>query len=143
MQITERIKLQIEEWRKRLIDLTRKNHLIYFNSSKKNILEVQQPELVTIFNKLFDGDNLNIFLPEEEKENNLVLQQEGFSKDIMNGNGKVPKDNEIVFTIKDRKELERRLRVIFRRAYSEYQEKGIWTSAFVFDNNKNKHNNSI
>ena len=46
------LKLRIEDWKSRLIDLSKRNRLLYFKPSKRGSLSISHPDMVTIFNKL-------------------------------------------------------------------------------------------
>lgn len=74
-----KILLQIEEWKKRLIDLTRRNQLIYFNSTKKSNLEINHPAFEDLFSKLFNEKTFDVWLP---PENNMLKYLRFGSKEL-------------------------------------------------------------
>ena len=137
MPISERARLQVEEWRKRLIDLTKRNQLIYFSPSRKSILEIEHPDHNTIFDSLVDEKELDVWLPEEESDEETLEEQQEFSNTILNKPDQKDykkerlKENEVSFTLNDRKQIEKRLKAISRKAQTDYNEKGIWTSVIV------------
>ena len=124
------ILLQIEEWKKRLIDLTRRNQLIFFDRSKKNLLEIKQPNCETIFENLRNEKGFDVWLPPEKKEDMegaLGKSNDLFEEEIVDQ----PDENDLAFTLDKRKDIEKRLKTIFRRASSDYQEKGLRTSVIA------------
>ena len=133
--MVNKVILQIEEWKKRLIDLTRRNQLIFFSIARRNILEIKHPSLEKVFEKLFNEKKFNVWLPPKEddedpenpgKQSSLIdTQPEEGEKEV------VLKENEIAFTLDQRKDIEKRLKTIYRKASSDYHEKGIRTSIIV------------
>ena len=123
------ILLQIEEWKKRLIDLTRRNQLIFFDRSKKNLLEIKQPNCETIFENLKNEKGFDVWPPEKEEgiEGASGKPNDLFEEEIADQ----PDENDIAFTLDKRKDIEKRLKTIFRRASSDYQEKGLRTSVIA------------
>src|SRR3990172_13107479 len=47
-----RTKLHIEEWKQKLIDLTRRNRLLYFKRTKSSTLVISQPDTQAVFDRL-------------------------------------------------------------------------------------------
>ena len=130
--------LQIQEWKKRLIDLSHRNRLIYFNPSNKTILEVIQPPLQDMLTRLVDEDRFNVWMPEEkdQDENDTdgsskeLFPEEPIITDVQTK--KLPKDNDVVFAIDDGTELKKRIKRLYRWSASDYHEKGIRTTFIAF-----------
>src|SRR3990170_1309222 len=58
----------IEEWKSRLIDLSRKNRLLYFKHSNRGNLSVSSPDTETVFSKLVHRKrSLEFWLPPDEQ----------------------------------------------------------------------------
>ncbi|MFA5350203.1 MAG: DUF3320 domain-containing protein [Candidatus Omnitrophota bacterium] len=112
----EKILKQIEEWRKRLIDLSRRNQLIFFNEKRKNLLEISKPELIELWEKISAGKEIDVWLPPEDEDESPRKA------------AKEPRPNDVVFTLDTKKDIEKRLKSIYRRALSDYSEKGTRTS---------------
>ena len=131
-----RILLQIEEWKKRLIDLTRRNQLIFFSTTRKNILEIKHPSFEKVFEKLFNEKKLSVWLPpkEDDKDSENPDKQSLFAEMQLEEVKKeaVLRENEIAFALDLRKDIEKRLKTIYRKSSSDYHEKGIRTSIIVF-----------
>ena len=124
------ILLQIEEWKKRLIDLSRRNQLIFFDQSKKNLLEFKLPNCETIFENLRNERGFDIWLPPEKKEDidgALESPDDFFEEESTDQ----PDEDDLVCSLDRRKDIEKRIKTIFRRAASDYQEKGLRTSVIA------------
>ena len=111
-----RVLLQIDEWKKRLIDLSRRNPLVYFKTDRKTILKLAAPKPEEIFKTLFSEKSCQVYLPPAPDAEEKTL----------------PKDDELVFETADHDEAEKRLKTIYRKAESDFQEKGIRTSILTF-----------
>jgi hypothetical protein len=58
---------RLEDWKSRLIDLSRKNNLLYFKKNKRGNLEVTQPDQQAVFNALvLKKRKLEFWMPQEE-----------------------------------------------------------------------------
>ena len=58
---------RLEDWKSRLIDLSRKNNLLYFKKNKRGNLAVTQPDQQTVFNSLvLKKRKLEFYMPQEE-----------------------------------------------------------------------------
>ncbi|RJS84035.1 DUF4011 domain-containing protein [Candidatus Bathyarchaeota archaeon] len=47
-----RVRRRIRDWKRRLIDLSRRNRLIYFRPTKRGNLSISHPDIYSIFNRL-------------------------------------------------------------------------------------------
>jgi len=67
-----RVKRHIEEWKQKLIDLTRRNRLTYFKKTKSSTLVISQPDSQTVFDRLVikEAKWEFWFPPKEEEEAN-------------------------------------------------------------------------
>ncbi len=43
---------RVEDWKSRLIDLSRRNNLLYFHKNKRGSLSISQPDMQAVFNSL-------------------------------------------------------------------------------------------
>ena len=60
---------RLEDWKSRLIDLSRKNNLLYFKKNKRGNLAVTQPDQQEVFNALVLKKRILVFwLPQEESK---------------------------------------------------------------------------
>ena len=69
--MNERIDSCINEWKRRLIDLTRRNRLIYFVPKRSSSLQIVEPTPSEVFNRfVIEEKPLKCFIPEEDDESN-------------------------------------------------------------------------
>ena len=65
--VTSQPMKRVEDWKSRLIDLSRKNNLLYFKKNKRGNLPISQPDPQAIFNALvLKKRRLEFWLPPEE-----------------------------------------------------------------------------
>ena len=68
---------RVEDWKSRLIDLSRRNNLLYFRKSKRGNLTITQPESQKIFDLLVLKNNrLEFFFPPEEPSDETEILSE-------------------------------------------------------------------
>ena len=120
------IEKRIEEWKHKLIDLTRRNRLLYFRKTKRSTLEIYQPNISSIFKRLFlQEKKWKFWLPpkdEQHKNVELLSQTEKLENLIKKT---IPKKDDLVCKKTERNDLELSLKNIYRRARTEEQERGI------------------
>jgi Protein of unknown function (DUF4011)/REase_MTES_1575/AAA domain/Protein of unknown function (DUF3320) len=63
-QITDRL----EDWRRRLIDLSYRNRLIKYAVTRASTLEIESPEIATLFDDLDGGKPWNFYFPPEDED---------------------------------------------------------------------------
>ena len=69
--ITNRIDSCINEWKRRLIDLTHRNRLIYFVPRRSSSIQIAEPSPSDVFNRLVTEEKpLRCFIPEDDEEVN-------------------------------------------------------------------------
>jgi len=111
---------RIEDWKSRLIDLSRRNNLLYFKRTRSN-LAVSNPDPETVFQKLVSKKKkLEFWVPPEEETapgiNSGREQPSGAQK---------PTANQLVCNGIARKDLENTLKNLNRRSLSDYRERGV------------------
>ncbi len=122
---------RIEDWKSRLIDLSKRNNLIYFHKTKRGNLPISSPDAETIFNGLVTKKrHLEFWLPPQEKlekpdENNKeefknAADQASTLKEL-----KQPKQNQLVSENFKRTDLEKILKNLQRRSLLDYRERGV------------------
>ncbi|MCW4047392.1 MAG: DUF3320 domain-containing protein [Candidatus Bathyarchaeota archaeon] len=116
---------RIEDWKSRLIDLSRRNNLLYFIPSKRGSLFISRPNADTVFNRLVvRRRRLRFWYPPEEQKN-----QDARLQPDLNGSAVVDKDgsasNRLVCEGVSRVDLERTLKNLNRRSLSDYRERGV------------------
>ncbi len=105
---------RVEDWKLRLIDLTRRNRAIYFQPTKTSTITLIEPNTDTIYNKLLTKNGVwSIWQPPphipDETPKTAYLR----------------KSNELLPAWSDENQLEKTLRNLIRRSHSEYTERGI------------------
>jgi len=82
MTETNIIEKRIEEWKSRLIDLTKSNRLLYFRKTKRSTLEIYRPDIKIIFKRLFLQEKPWKFWmpPQEDSEQNQKMTIENISQ---------------------------------------------------------------
>ncbi len=73
---------RIEEWKRRLIDLTRKNRLLYFKQSKSLTLRISSPDAQTLYQRVYlDEKPLKFLVPfDNDLKNDDVLAESNDQK---------------------------------------------------------------
>ncbi|MFZ5898011.1 MAG: DUF3320 domain-containing protein [Bacillota bacterium] len=113
------IERRIEEWKQRLIDLSRRNRLLYFRSGLRgSYLWVLQPDPDLVFWRLFGNEEyLGFWLPPgKEEDDSPGAPRRRFSQ---------PAEHELVIKGLTREELQRKLKTLYRRATTDYRERGV------------------
>src|ERR1043166_2807990 len=96
----------LERWRNNLIDLTRRNPLLNLKAGRSSYLEIALPDLTTVYTHLVtQGKTWSFCFPPE----------------------KALKEGETLTTEPDRQGLLRTLTNLYRRAATDYRERGIHT----------------
>jgi very-short-patch-repair endonuclease len=139
---------RVEDWKSRLIDLSKRNNLLYFRKNKRGNMLISQPDPQTIFNTLvLKKRRLEFWLPPEETktlEKPEKTQTKGKGKvktaKIATADSKVagkeeltsvpeepkrPSANQLVSGSLSRQELERNLKGLQWRSLLDYRERGV------------------
>jgi hypothetical protein len=138
-----KIEARIAEWKRRLIDLTRRNRLLFFTSTRSSTLNVIEPSPEEVFQRLVVDEKPWMFFipPEEEDEedqgesgNNLdlPLMTAGFESGQSSPNRPARKANELICRAKEARRLRAVLRNVHRRSRSDFEERGVRILHMVF-----------
>ncbi len=115
---------RIEDWKSRLIDLSRRNNLLYFKPSKRGNLSVSRPNMERVFNRLaLRKRRLEFWYPPETD----MRKQQSPSKtnlSLLNGTTN-PKAKQLVCGETSRSDLEKILKNLHRRSLLDYRERGV------------------
>jgi very-short-patch-repair endonuclease len=121
-QFTSIVTGRIEDWKSRLIDLSRKNNLLYYRRTRRGSLAITRPDSDTVFERLvLKGGYWQFWLPPEEpKEASLTdeLHSPLPAKPFLRA-------NELQCEGQDRAEMQRTLTNLQRRSLSDYRERGV------------------
>ena len=133
---------RVEDWKQRLIDLSRRNNLLYFHKNKRGNLTVTQPDMQAVFNALvLRKKRLEFWLPpEEETEGPQAaekLKGKGKAKAVKTAKAAVkdasampeeqkrPTASQLVCGSLSRAEVERTLKSLQWRSLLDYRERGV------------------
>jgi len=115
---------RIEDWKSRLIDLSRRNNLLYFKPSKRGNLSVSRPNMETIFNRLvLRKRKLEFWYPPEEAEG-FQGKPQSANLSFLSEKDR-PAANQLVCDGISRTDLERVLKNLHRRSLLDYRERGV------------------
>ena len=113
----------IEEWKSRLIDLSRRNKLLYFKHAAKGNLLISSPDAETVFNRIVNRNrSLEFWLP--PKQDASIKRDERNILDLI-GQTEKPTPFQLVCNDVSREDLERILKKFNRRSLSDYRERGV------------------
>jgi hypothetical protein len=104
----------LERWRSDLVDLSRRNPLLHLKPRQSSYLAVSHPGPQPILERLQAGKNWSFWLPPAE-DNGSPAGRERFE----------PRANELVCADLGRAELLQVLTNLYRRALTDYQERGL------------------
>ena len=140
---------RVEDWKARLIDLSKRNTLLYLRKGKRGTLNVTQPESQKIFDTLvIKKGRLEFYLPPEDKKQIKAPKAEtkpkkGKTKEkeatpeakvakeptkpaiVEEEQPKKPTANQLVCGNLTRQELESNIKGLERRALLDYRERGV------------------
>ena len=136
---------RVEDWKSRLIDLSRKNNLLYFRKLKRGNLSITQPDPQKIFDALVVKKNhLDFFIPQEEAKKPEMPEKpkaKGRGKDkiakpeaktvkpeiktALKEEPKQPTANQLVSGNLSRIDIERNLKNLQSRSLLDYMERGV------------------
>jgi len=127
----ERIDSCINEWKRRLIDLTRRNRLIYFVPKRSSSLQIAEPTPSQVFNRfVIDEKLLKCFIPEEDEENDETVTQSilplgDLEEQPKSKDKRLRKSDEIICRTQETRVLKSVLRNLERRSRSDFEERGV------------------
>lgn len=117
---------RIENWKCRLIDLSKRNNLLYFKQSKRSNLAIINPDALNLFNKLVLRHNrLEFLMPPETQLTAAGYNFENEERNLFQKEKERPLSNRLVCEGVNRKELDGTLKNLHRRSLSDYRERGI------------------
>jgi hypothetical protein len=130
---------RVDDWKSRLIDLSKRNNLLYFRKPKHGNLQVTQPDGQKIFDALvLKNRHLEFWMPPQEvKAEQEKPEQKGKTKAkaktakaqttaaITPEELKRPSASQLVCGNMSRRELEKKLTSLQRRSLLDYRERGV------------------
>lgn len=121
----ERLLEQIRLWRDQLLNLTRRNRLLYYRPTRASTLVLREPSMEALLRRLDKDTRLGwgFFIPGSEGDEDLELDLGDSSTSSASD---VRADDELLTHFSEAAPLARALRNLDRRASQEYLDKGIW-----------------
>lgn len=108
--VNSRFEAKIKDWKGKLVDLSRRNKLLFFTPSRSSSLQIKEPSLIEIFNRLvIDEGSWKFFIPpqEEKTASSITLR----------------KPEELLCTA--RESIPNVLMNMYRRSRSDFEERGV------------------
>ena len=110
---------RVEDWKLKLIDLSRRNRLIYFKPTNRSNISIKRPNMTDIFDRLvIKGRHWEIWQPPPTE----TARGAGIVSRIRPSR---PKKTQLVPDETDIPQLDRTLMNLYRRSVSEYRERGV------------------
>jgi very-short-patch-repair endonuclease len=122
--VDPRARARIEDWAKKLVDLSRRNRLLHYRATKRTTLVFRSPDPSRIFSRLVDEKAWRLYMPAP-----LPRTQPGEEPPVTPSLDEIlvlqpPADLELVSTERDPDEIERSLEAIARKARAEFEDRG-------------------
>ncbi len=130
-------RVRIEDWKRNLIDLTRRNRLLFFSPGRRTTLHITGPSFTEIFQRLVVDEKEWSFYPPEDtdseprnKNTNMVVRhtEQGL---LWNDRLRKPPKG-LSSSVQDANSLNNVLRNLYRRSNSDFKERGIRTLHVTF-----------
>jgi len=116
---------RIEDWKSRLIDLSRRNNLLYFKPSKRRNISVSSPSMESLFNRLvLRKRRLEFWYPPEDFELSKRQVQNNTNFSFLAEKAS-PTTKQLVCEGTSRTDLEKILKNLYRRSLIDYRERGV------------------
>ena len=116
---------RVGDWKSRLIDLSRRNNLLYFKPSKRRNLSVSSPSMERLFNRLvLRKRHLEFWYPPEESEAPKRQSQNNTNFSFLTEKAS-PTTKQLVCEGTSRTDLEKILKNLHRRSLLDYRERGV------------------
>lgn len=122
---------RIEEWAKKLVDLSRRNRLLYYRPTKRTTLTFRDPLPDKILGRLLSGSAWMFYQPPEIPR--LPPGTPAVASPLESVLFSRPRaDREIVTTQRDPLEIDRSLEAISRKARAEFEDRGTHVLHFAW-----------
>ncbi len=121
-----KIDARLDEWKRKLIDLSRRNRLLFFKETRSSSLKVVEPTPNDVFSRLVVNErSWNFFIPPEENDGQAEPAQPSRSR-------LVRRAHELLCQLREAQKLRAVLRNLYRRSKSDFQERGVRILHMVF-----------
>src|SRR5207248_809332 len=136
-----RVTQRVEEWKRKIVDLSRRNRLLYFARTRGSTLKIKEPSLPDVFDRLVNSEKAWEFymlpdIPEAVEPENESSDVPGLAQPFLLGNAEtadsetedsVPAldSDELLTDAKDGNRLRSILRNLYRRSRTDFEERGV------------------
>src|SRR5258708_2962143 len=138
-----RVAQRVEEWKRKIVDLSRRNHLLFFSRTRGSTLRIAEPSLPEIFERLVNLEEGWEFLmaadsPETSgPENGQVTSQPLLNLGPIQEHSEAPNEarillkhshrhaDEVMTDIEEGTQLRKILRNLHRRSRTDFEERGV------------------
>lgn len=138
----EKIQNRIDEWKRKLVDLSRRNRLLHFRPTRGSTLRIVEPQPAEVFRRLgIQEKSWSIYLPPDADDENgsvdsgvrigqLPLKQTPAQSSRPEQYTRHP--TEIICQAQASQSIKTALRNIYRRSRADFDEKGVRTLHISF-----------
>ncbi len=138
-----RVAQRVEEWKRKIVDLSRRNRLLYFARTRRSTLKITEPSLPEIFERLVQSEKVwEFYMPpdipdasESEDESDTaqasLLENTKFENAVAlpefqtEHNAPDRHSDELLTDIRDGSKLRSVLRNLYRRSRTDFEERGV------------------
>ena len=118
-------RLRVDEWLRRLVDLSRRNRLLYHKATKRQSLDLLEPGAQEIVNQLLAGREWRFWLPPEPSEVDDTAEAQELLLDASEVIVHPRRADEIRTSAQTPNDLQRTLETLQRRAAADFEERGV------------------
>jgi very-short-patch-repair endonuclease len=134
-----RVTQRIDEWKRKIVDLSRRNRSLHFVRTRGSTLKITEPNIPEIFDRLVNSEKpWKFFMPpdapettDSEKDSDAAaprLFERQAAEQASEGADEVLADrraDEVVTDIRDGAKLRNVLRNLYRRSRTDFEERGV------------------
>src|SRR3990172_3257879 len=127
---------RIEKWKQELIDLSRRNSLLFFGSTRSSSLRITEPLPSKVFRRVaIDEKAWKVLAPSEEDAQQVAASETTAAQNtlpLLSGSDAqvvapkpARKPDEVLCAVKEGQKLRSVLRNLYRRARTDFDERGV------------------
>jgi hypothetical protein len=122
--VDPRARARIEDWAKKLVDLSRRNRLLHYRATKRTTLVFRSPDPSRVFSRLVEEKAWRFYMPASLPKALPGMPRPMFPSLEEAIASDPPGDLELVSTERDPEEIEKSLEAISRKARAEFEDRG-------------------
>src|SRR5579864_7508074 len=136
-----RVTQRVEEWKRKIVDLSRRNRLLYFARTRGSTLKIKEPTLPEVFDRLVNSEKAWEFymppdIPEASESGNETTNVPNGAQPSLLGNAETGDSetddsapdldsDELLTDAKDGNRLRSILRNLYPRSRTDFEERGV------------------